>query len=207
MLYYQQTHGYLEESLDFNQISELPDVFEMPIQFDDFSYYPLRASYKEEEIGGTNMSGHTWVVSGRMAKFGAIVMVLSHPTDEATEVTFDNLPYTGIDKLEWEIELVERIRDYSSFMTMTQMGDFVRARNYVEVDFVIQQSNLLIKIDVLHEIRGLTLEVPIRFDCSASAKVVRQLDDLVFKYQKNVVLSYLEPGTHTLTCTPSRLRR
>ena len=206
MLYYQQTHGYLEESLDFNRIAELPDVFELPIQFDDFSYFPLRASAKEELIGGTNMSGHTWVVSGRMAKFGAIVVVLSHPTDEATEVTFDNLPYTGIDKLEWEIELVERIRDYSSFMTMTQIGDFIRARNFVEVDFVIQ-GDLQIKLQVLHGIRGLTLEIPIRFDCSASDKVVRQLDDLVYKHQRNVVLSYLEPGTHTLVCSQSRLRR
>ena len=206
MLYYQQTHGYLEESLEFDKISELPDVFELPIQFDDFSYYPLRASYKEELFGGTNMSGHTWVVSGRMAKFGAIVMVLSHPTDEATETTFDKLSYTGIDKLEWEVELAERIRGYSSFMTMTQMGDFVRARNYIDVDFVLLAGDLLIKIEVIHEIRGLTLEVPIRFDCSASAKVERQLDDLVFKYQKNIVLSYLEPGTHTLTCTPNQLQ-
>ena len=206
MLYYQQTHGYLEESLDFNQISELPDVFEMPIQFDDFSYFPLRASYKEELINGTNMSGHTWVVSGRMAKFGAIVMVLSHPTDEATEVTFDNLPYTGIDKLEWEIELVERIRDYSSFMTMTQMGDFVRARNYIEVDF-ITDANLKIQVTVLFGIRGLTLEIPSRFSCAASPFVDSEIDDRLYKHQTNVVLAYLEPGTHVIECAASRLRR
>ena len=206
MLYYQQTHGYLEESLDFDKISELPDVFELPIQFDDFSYFPLRASAKEELINGTNMSGHTWVVSGRMAKFGAIVIVLSHPTDEATEVTFDNLPYTGIDKLEWEIELVERIRDYSSFMTMTQIGDFIRARNYMEVDFVIQ-GDLEIQMNVTYGIRGLTLEIPIRFSCASSALVVREIDDVLYKHQKNVVLSYLEPGVHTIQCAASRLRR
>ena len=200
MLYYQKTYGIYEESLDVNQAAEI-DVFELPIQFDDISSFPMRPSAKEVEIGApVSYADHSYEVSARMAKFGGIVVVLSHPTDETDVV--DDLPYTGPDKLEWELELADRVRDYTGFYSMTQIGDFIRSRNSVEVDYAENGGTVQIRVVVSIAISGLTLEVPTTFGCStsSSALIERVFTDKLYPHQSNVVLKTLQPGTHIITC-------
>ena len=200
MLYYQKTYGIYDESLDVNTAAEI-DVFELPIMFDDISGYPMRPSSKEAQIGAPqSMAEHSYVVSARMAKFGGIVMVLSHPTDE-TDV-LDDLPYTGEDKLEWELELTNRIRAYSNFFSITQFGDFVRARNKIELDYVQNGGSIEIQLTLVHSILGLTLEVPLSFGCTeqSSPLIERVFTDNLYTHQANVVLKELQPGTHVIAC-------
>ena len=113
-----------------NEDAEL-DVFEFPVLFDDLSYMPLTGEWAapSDDRPQGSMLYHTVNVAHKVAKFGGIAVVLTHPTDEKIPVG-----YSGIDKIEWQEAFIRHTSNYSDVLTFSEMGDFARGRNEVQVD-------------------------------------------------------------------------
>ena len=161
-LYFQKTYQGATDKTSPNQDAVL-DIFEFPILFDDLSHMPLQGGWREpstEEPKGS-MLYHSVQVVKKMSKFGGIVVVLSHPTDEWEG-------YSAIDKLEWQEGLFEHTLDYSAGVTFSDIGDFARGRNQVHLDisppylFTVQSlaRTVRIRMNPAMPVKGLTLEIP-----------------------------------------------
>merc|ERR1712166_497321 len=159
--YFQKTYQASINNPYPNKGAEL-DVFEFPILFDDISGRPLKGGWEEpnaQQPDGS-MLYHTVNVAEKISKFGGIAMLLVYPTDESTA-------YTATDKIEWIEEFVARTQNYSTVVTFTEMGDFARGRNAVQIDITHDRYDnanrhvVHLNMDPSKPVKGLTLEVPV----------------------------------------------
>ena len=134
--------------------SEL-DVFEFPITVEDERDPPM----------GERL-GEATAIADRLASYGGLFVLLNHP---------DILGH----KFAFEEGFIDHVRPYAWVGSMSDFGDFWRARNAVSLDVARHADQLEMTLDAPLPIDGLTLRVPdgLRLPAGGVPSGVRQDGD------------------------------
>ena len=91
-------------------------------------------------------------------------------------------------KLGFEKQFVAGVKDFSWFGTMEEFGDWWAARNAVKISSRWQGGNLILHIDALKAIEGLTITPPAGVSAVPRQAIVKHADG------QSVVLGKLSGG-------------
>lgn len=128
---------HLPYQLNYDRLSKSEtNVFEFPVTVEDEELPKLGERVPE-----------ALELAHQISRYGGSFVVLIHPN------ILDH-------KLEFEKRFVDGVKSFAWFGSISQFGQWWSARNDVAADVSREGENLVLTLQVLHPIAGLTVEVP-----------------------------------------------